>query len=268
MDIEFYSHYMSSLNKRTEPQWQYDETKPCGVNYNDIWRARAYDRNHMKFRDYKAESDRIISILGLNSDCTIADMGCGTGAFAINAARYFKKVFAIDVSKAMLRSARKKARKAKLDNIEFINSGFLTYKHNSEPVDAIVSTVALHHLPDFWKMVGLQKLAQIVKPGGKIYIKDVVYSFDPAGYKCSIKALVQIMANRTEPSMKWEIETHFRQEYSTLSWIMEGLLEKAGFEIETTNYEHGFMAEYLCTKKADKKCKSPAKIMTCTEEQS
>lgn len=251
MDIEFYSHYMSALETRAEPLWQYDETRPCGVNYNDIWRARFYDRIHLRFRDYEAESDRIISILGLDGGSTVADMGCGTGAFAVNAARHFKKVLAIDISKAMLRCACKKARKAKLNNIEFITGGFLTYTHNCEPVDAVVSTVALHHLPDFWKMVGLQRLARMIKTGGKIYIKDVVYSFDPAGYKYAIKAFVQTMTNRTEPGMKWELETHFRQEYSTLNWIMEGMIEKAGFEIETASYENAFMAEYLCTKKGE-----------------
>jgi putative AdoMet-dependent methyltransferase len=130
MDIEFYSHYISALETRAEPLWQYDETRPCGVNYNDIWCARFYDRNHLRFRDYQAESDRTISILGLNGDSTVTDMGCGTGAFAVNAAKHVKKVLAIDISKAMLRRARKKARKARLNNIELINGGFLTYTHN------------------------------------------------------------------------------------------------------------------------------------------
>jgi hypothetical protein len=32
---------------------------------------------------------------------------------------------------------------------------------------------------------------------------------------------------------------------------MEGLLEKAGFAIENANYQDGFLATYLCTKKGE-----------------
>ena len=251
MDIELYRNYMNTLEARSGPIWQYNETKPCGVNYNDVWRAWVYDRCQQSFRDYKAESDQIIALLGLGTDATVIDMGCGTGAFTIHAAKYFKKVFAIDISKAMLKRARKKARKARLGNIEFCNSGFLTYEHSAEPVDAVVSVTALHHLPDFWKMIGLQRLARMVKMGGKVYIKDVVFSFDPARYKSRIKAFIQLMTNRTEPGMKWDLETHFRQEYSTFGWIMEGLLERAGFRIDKADYKDDFFATYLCTKKGE-----------------
>ena len=251
MDIELYRNYMNTLEARSGPIWQYNETKPCGVNYNDVWRAWIYDRCQQSFRDYKAESDQIIALLGLGTDATVIDMGCGTGAFAIHAAKYFKKVIAIDISKAMLKRARKKARKARLGNVEFCNGGFLTYTHNVEPVDAIVSVTALHHLPDFWKMIGLQRLARMVKMGGKVYIKDVVFSFDPARYKSRIKAFIQLMTNRTEPGMKWDLETHFRQEYSTFGWIMEGLLERAGFKIDKADYKDDFFATYLCTKKGE-----------------
>jgi hypothetical protein len=44
-----------------------------------------------------------------------------------------------------------------------------------------------------------------------------------------------------------ELETHVREEYSTFAWILEGLLERAGFDIfegEDPMPEH---AEYLCT---------------------
>ena len=251
MDIEFYRHYQAMLEAGSEPGWQYDEGKPCGVNYNDVWRAWVYDRCQQGFRDYKAESKDILAILGLDKNQTAIDMGCGTGAFTINAAKHLKKIYAVDVSNAMLRRARKKAKKAKLGNIEFSKGGFLTYTHNDEPVDAIVSVTVLHHLPDFWKMIGLQRLARMIKTGGKIYIKDVVFSFDLARYKSHIKAFIQIIINKTEPGMKWELETHFRREFSTCGWIMEGLLERAGFRIDNAHYKDDFFATYLCTKRAE-----------------
>lgn len=50
-------------------------------------------------------------------------------------------------------------------NIEFIQSGFLTYEHQSEPVDLIFTKAALHHLPDFWKQIALLRLNQMLKMG-------------------------------------------------------------------------------------------------------
>jgi putative AdoMet-dependent methyltransferase len=51
------------------------------------------------------------------------------------------------------------------------------------------------------------------------------------------------------PSGQSESETHVREEYSTCNWIMEGLLDKAGFRVETVDYRDEFLAAYLCTKK-------------------
>jgi putative AdoMet-dependent methyltransferase len=255
MDIDLYRHYSNSLECAAGPRWQYDERKPCGVNYNNTWHARSYDRCHRKFRDYEAEGEDIIAALGLTRNHVVIDMGCGTGAFVIHAAKHFKKVFAVDISKAMLKRARRKARKAELDNIEFCDGGFLTYEHTAEPVDAVVSVAALHHLPDFWKVIGLRRLVAMVKPGGKLYIRDVVFSFDPERYKYSIKAYIQMIVNHTFPAMEREVETHFRQEYSTFGWIMEGMLEKAGLQIESADYKDKYFAAYLCTKRANEECR-------------
>jgi DNA-binding transcriptional MocR family regulator len=38
------------------------------------------------------------------------------------------------------------------------------------------------------------------------------------------------------------------EEYSTLGWIMEGLIERAQFHIDNKEYYEGFMAVYECIK--------------------
>ncbi len=42
-----------------------------------------------------------------------------------------------------------------------------------------------------------------------------------------------------------EAEIHIREECSTYDWVMEGLLERAGFEIESAEYGDGFQATYV-----------------------
>ncbi len=249
MDIEFYRGYFNSLEAGHDPGWRYNEWKPCGVNYNSVLCAMSYDIHHGQFRDYQKESEEIISLLDLASDQTVMDMGCGTGAFAIHAAERCRKVYAVDVSKAMLRCARRKAKKTKLNNIEFHHGGFLTYEHRADPVDTIVTTAVLHHLPDFWKLAGLKRLAQICRVGGKLYLFDVVFSFDMNDYESRLNQWVKTTSEKVGPPFAGEVKTHVREEYSTFDWIMEGLLERAGFEIETANYANEFMVAYVCTRK-------------------
>jgi SAM-dependent methyltransferase len=149
----------------------------------------------------------------------------------------------------MLRCARRKAKKEKLNNIEFHRGGFLTYEHKAEPVDAIVSTAVLHHLPDFWKLTGLRHIAQMLKTGGRLYLFDVVFSFNVDDYESRLGKWIKSTAERIGPSFAGEVEIHIREEYSTYDWIMEGLLEQAGFVIETADYKRDMTAAYLCTKK-------------------
>lgn len=249
MDIEFYRGYFNSLEAGRDPGWRYNEWKPCGVNYNTVLCAMSYDIHHRRFRDYRKESEEIMALLDLNADQSVMDMGCGTGAFALHVAECCKKVYAVDVSKAMLRYARRKARKAKLNNIEFHHGGFLTYNHQANPVDTIVTTAVLHHLPDFWKLAGLKRLAKICKIGGKLYLFDVVFSFDMNEYENRLNQWVKTTGEKVGSAFTEEVKTHIREEYSTFDWIMEDLLERAGFEIEKANYINEFMASFVCTRK-------------------
>ena len=211
MDIEFYRGTFDSLEAGRKSGWTYNEWKPCGVNYNSVLCAMSYDIHHRTFRDYQKESEQIISLLDLGTDHTVIDMGCGTGAFAVHAAERCQRVYAVDVSKPMLRCARRKAKKAGLNNIEFHHGGFLTYDHRANPVDAIVSTVVLHHLPDFWKLAGLKRLAQMCKTGGKLYLFDVVFSFDMNNYESRLSQWVKSTAERIGSAFATEVEIHVRE---------------------------------------------------------
>ncbi|MBN2181842.1 MAG: methyltransferase domain-containing protein [Sedimentisphaerales bacterium] len=250
MDKEDFSDNFSRPDERKVPGWQYDETKLCGAKFEREEYVDGYDEHHQRFRDYKKEAEEGIEMLALDLQSTLIDMGCGTGAFAINAASRLGKIYAVDVSRAMLKCACKKAKEADIKNIEFYHGGFLTYKHRAEPVDAVVSTLVSHHLPDFWKLIALKRLTQMLKTDGKLLLFDVVFSFDPANYESFITGYIESMAERMGDEMEKELETHFRREFSTFGWIMEGLLEKAGFIIEKADYREGFFATYLCTKKA------------------
>jgi putative AdoMet-dependent methyltransferase len=249
MDIDFYRYYARTAEAARGPVWQYDERKCCGVNFRNFLVASRYDRYHQAFRDYRREAEQIVAALGLDRAATVLDMGCGTGAFALHAAAYYQKIHAVDIAQAMLSRARRKAKKAGLTNIEFHRGGFLTYEHMDRPVDAVVSTLALHHLPDFWKLVGLHRLASMLRPDGRLYLRDVVFSFDIGGYQACLERFVEKMSAPAGPARPGAAQTHVRDEHSTCGWIMEGLLDRAGFRIEEVDYKDDFLAAYVCTRK-------------------
>jgi putative AdoMet-dependent methyltransferase len=233
------------------PKWFYDEMKHCGVDYADPAQVQAYDIRHQKFRDYEKGSAIIIEKLGLGLKHTVIDMGSGTGAFALNVAPKCKRIYAVDVSNTMLEFSRQKAKQIGLKNIIFCHGGFLTYEHRAELADAMVSVAVLHHLPDFWKLVGLVRAAKMLKSGGRLYLFDVVFPSDMVGYEARFEGWIQSMAENVGTEFAAEAETHIRDEYSTYDWIMEGLLNRAGFQIDQAEYMDGFGVAFLCTKAKD-----------------
>jgi len=42
-------------------------------------------------------------------------------------------------------------------------------------VDALVPIMAFHHLSDFWKGIALDRMNCIIRPGGLLYIHDVIF---------------------------------------------------------------------------------------------
>ena len=57
------------------------------MDYNDTAIAAEYDNCHARFRDYEREARLVMERLDLQQGHRVIDPGCGTGAFAIPAAR-------------------------------------------------------------------------------------------------------------------------------------------------------------------------------------
>lgn len=235
-------------NLNPPPQWQYDEMKQVGTDYTNDAQVQAYDRQMQKFRDAKKEIEKIINTIKLGMNQEILEFGTGTGSFSIEAARHCSRVFAVDISPQMLEFARQKAKIEGIDNIEFHNAGFLTYVHRDKPLDAVVSQFALHHLPDFWKMIALKRVNQLLKIGGTFYLGDVVFSFPIEEYGLKIDNWIESMKQKIGINFAEEAAIHIREEYSTFNWIMEGMIKKAGFQIDKAEFFEDFVAVYVCTK--------------------
>lgn len=114
--------------------------------------------------------DEILSIAGLKSDWTAADLGCGSGYFTTILAKQVKKVYAIDVQKEMLDYLGEKIKRLKIGNIELMLSKANTIPLENQSVDFLISVNALHEFDDKEKMI--REMNRVIKPHGKLLIVD------------------------------------------------------------------------------------------------
>jgi len=135
-----------------------------------------------------------------------------------------------------------------LENVSSAQSGLLTYEHDGDPLDAVIVNVVLHHLPDFWKQIALCRLYDMLKKGGKLFLTDVVFGFDPRRHQEAIEAWLSGMRRLAGEKLAEETVVHIRDEFSTWEWVMRGLLERAGFEAIGEFEIMPNMRAYVCSK--------------------
>lgn len=230
-------------------KWQYNEMKFSGVDYSRMDEVAAYDSMHRKFRDYRTSSDEILRRLSLGSHSTVIDLGSGTGAFALHAATRCRTVYAVDISDAMLEYCRQQAAREGLGNIVFCHGGLLTYEHTGELADAAVCVAVLHHLPDFWKVAALTRCSAMLKPGGRLYLFDIVFPSGVSDLPQRIEEWIASIETLADARLAREAVLHARDEFSTYDWIMEGILRQSGFHIDSAEYGKGFQTAYVCTRR-------------------
>ncbi len=230
------------------PGWWPDELAHAGEEHLDADYVQAYDR--------KAQVDvsndvAVLTEHGLNRSSTVVDIGAGTGELVLSVAPLCGRVMAVDVSPAMLTELRRKAIQLDHDNVEVVQAGFLSYQHQGEPADFVYSRNALHHLPDFWKGVALHRVASMLRPGGVLRLHDLVFSCELDEVESIVEEWLAGAANRPEEGWtRPELETHLREEYSTFSWLLEPMLERAGFAIvSATSRPRRPYAAYTCVKR-------------------
>lgn len=226
-----------------------DEIAFAGPEHLDEDYVARYDRK-AQF-DPTGDLDELRS-RGLGSESTLIDFGAGTGTFALAAASVCKQVIAIDVSPAMVEAIRASAAEQGVANLDCFQAGFLSYQHEGAPVDFIYTRNALHHLPDLWKGIALGRMAEMLRPGGILQLRDLVFSFDLHDAEARILNWIETAAVE-RGDVGWtraELVTHLREEYSTFTWLLEPLIERAGFEIVAGDYGTvGAHADYICAKR-------------------
>jgi ubiquinone/menaquinone biosynthesis C-methylase UbiE len=224
-----------------QTDWYYDDSKHVGLDFGDPVQVASYDARQ---KSTDAAAAELLRELSVQPGQVVADFGCGTGVLACQAALLGCQVHAIDISQAMLAAVQQRATVLGAPAINVQRAGFLSFQLPERSVDLATTQYALHHLNDFWKLVALQRIWHALKPGGTLLLRDVVYSCHPSELQQTVDAWLKWMQEERGYSREENV-THVRDEHSTFAWVMEGLLERAGFRLASTKYARGVYATYI-----------------------
>ncbi|MGY3444004.1 MULTISPECIES: class I SAM-dependent methyltransferase [unclassified Bradyrhizobium] len=219
--------------------WYYTQRRQVGL---DTAVASIYDVSE----DSDVRARQALIMLGVKPGWRIADIGCGNGVLATEAALMGAEVDAIDISPAMIGLAEIYARDRKA-KIRTQPAGLLSFAYQPNSYDLIVSEFTLHHLPDFWKAVALSRIFNALKPGANFYLRDMVFVSMPDGVDRDVEGWADFSIKNHDFERE-SVMTHMRDEYSTFGWVMERMLTETGFTLVAADYHAPLHGTYLLRK--------------------
>lgn len=122
--------------------------------------------------------DEVVARLGLKPADVVADLGAGTGPFAVGLALAVPRgrVYAVEVDKDFLPLIAGRARSSGVGNIEPVLGEFTDPKLPA-PVDLAFMHDVLHHVAD--RQAYVRSLVRYLKPGARVAIVDYLPGRSP-----------------------------------------------------------------------------------------
>ncbi|WP_446810224.1 class I SAM-dependent methyltransferase [Methylomonas sp. 2BW1-5-20] len=112
----------------------------------------------------------------IKSGDIVLDLGCGPATQLAMVARLNPRTqfIGMDLSEEMLNKAQAHIKQRNLTNVEFRQGDITELSSLADAsIDAVMSTVVLHHLPDLTALEGtFAEIKRVLKPGGGLYLVD------------------------------------------------------------------------------------------------
>lgn len=111
--------------------------------------------------------------MGLVEGDVMADIGCGIGYFATEAAKVIGesgKVYGLDILEEMLEETRERAAREGIGNIETVLTEEYSLKLEDESVDYAFTVNVVHEVEDKERFLG--EINRVLKSGGRFAVMD------------------------------------------------------------------------------------------------
>ena len=167
-----------SLRLSGLPEAQHDQARLRELRRRRLHRSQNYfetvagdwERIRKSYFDDRVTSIAIEKLLPLG--LVLADIGCGTGTLTLELARFARRVVGIDLSREMIRQARRRAKEKQINNAEFRLGDALRLPLESQSLDAAFCVMVLHFVTDPQAVIA--ELSRVTRAGGSVIVVDLV----------------------------------------------------------------------------------------------
>jgi ubiquinone/menaquinone biosynthesis C-methylase UbiE len=115
-------------------------------------------------------------------DDVVLDVAAGTGLVGRALALGVDRVTAVDSTPAMIAEGRAAAEAEGRDNVEFVSGSAENLPFPDDSFSLVVTRFSLHHFAD--PQPAIAEMVRVLRPGGRLVVKDLVASNDPAEAAC------------------------------------------------------------------------------------
>jgi ubiquinone/menaquinone biosynthesis C-methylase UbiE len=135
-----------------------------------------------RFRKELQPPARVISDCGIRPGMSVLEIGCGSGAFTLAAARAAGnagKIMALDIQQDMLAKLKQKLLKPEnsdIRNVEIINRSAYDLPLEPGSIDLVFMVTVLQEVPD--KPRVLHEIKRVLRPGGTLAVSEFIIDPD------------------------------------------------------------------------------------------
>jgi tRNA (cmo5U34)-methyltransferase len=162
----------------------------------------------------------------------ILDLGCGTGNLTAAALQHYPEaqIHALDLSADILNECRQ--RFSAHNNIHYHQQDFSHLNFEPQSFDLIISSIAIHHIPDADKAGLYQRIYSLLKPGGVFIFADQTRGITEEIYQKHIARWKEEAFKLGSTGADWQLWMQHQDAHdyhAPVGWHLKQL-ETAGFE--------------------------------------
>lgn len=183
---------------------------------------------------------------------TILDLGCGAGNFTLRVLQEINPLdcHLVDLSRPMLERAKQRIQAAGTESVTVYQTDLRQLSLPDSSVDSILAGAVLHHLRDEsdWTAV-FSKLHRWLKPGGRLYVADLVIFDEPAVNRLMWNRFGRHLESIGGPDYRRKVFAYVEKEDSPRSLPFQlDLLRRVGFASADVLHRNGLNACYFAVK--------------------